>query len=239
MALSPSWIEPQALGCASCHGQPPSAPHPQIEDCSLCHAETVADDDRTIIDVLHHVDGFADVSFDSACNSCHGDENAAPPRDVSGHSASSASGVGAHQAHVLGSPTSRAVPCAECHTVPDDVLAAGHLDSPLPAELTFSGAALAFGAEPSFAAGVCANTPCHGAVFPEGNDSGGLITVPEWTRVDGTQAACGSCHGLPPPAPHPYYTEACSDCHENVAADNQSFVSPELHVDGEVTFTLP
>ena len=183
----------------------------------------------------------------SRCTSCHGDPSragdavtrSAPPRDLLGASDPSYPGVGAHQAHVHGSPTTRAVPCAECHKVPDDDHAAGHHDSPLPAELTFSGAALAFGAEPSFAAGVCANTPCHGAVFPEGNDSGGLITVPEWTRVDGTQAACGSCHGLPPPAPHPYYTEACSDCHENVAADNQSFVRPELHVDGEVTFTLP
>ena len=63
-----------------------------------------------------------------------------------------------------------------------------------------------------------------------------VVTTPEWTRVDGSQATCGSCHGLPPPAPHPYYAEACSDCHENVAADNVSFLRPDLHVDGVVTF---
>jgi predicted CxxxxCH...CXXCH cytochrome family protein len=195
-----------------------------MPDCARCHAETV-DENNTVHDPLRHVDGIVDVDFDSACTSCHGEANPAP--------------ADAHQTHLLGSAISRAVPCAECHLVPDEVLDPGHDDSAPPAELTFSGAAVAFGAQPSYAGGVCANTACHGAVFPEGNDSGGLNTVPEWARVDGSQATCGSCHGLPPPAPHPYYSEDCSSCHENVAADDQSFVRPDLHVDGVVTFTLP
>ena len=76
MALSPSWVEPEALGCSSCHGQPPPAPHPQITDCSLCHGEIVADDDETILEPLRHVDGNVDFELDMACNSCHGDTRA-------------------------------------------------------------------------------------------------------------------------------------------------------------------
>lgn len=238
-ALSPSWVEPGALGCTSCHGLPPPAPHPQLEDCSQCHADVVGADDRTIIDVTRHVDGNVDFEFDQACNACHGGDNAAPPRSLAGDEATSAPGVGAHQAHVLGSDRARAVPCADCHTFPSGVLDEGHLDSPPPAELVFSGAAVAFDATPVYENGVCANTPCHGAVFPKGNDSGGSLTVPEWTRVDGSQAACGSCHGLPPPAPHPYYTPNCGGCHENIGSDNETFLRPDLHVDGVVTFTLP
>ena len=30
-----------------------------------------------------------------------------------------------------------------------------------------------------------------------------IIAVEEIARVDGSQAACGTCHGLPPAAPHP------------------------------------
>lgn len=48
---------------------------------------------------------------------------------------------------------------------------------------------------------------CHGAV-----EKGGSATAPKWTQVDGTQVTCGSCHGLPPPAPHPEGTN-CASCH--------------------------
>ena len=82
---------------------------------------------------------------------------------------------------------------------------------------------------------------CHGAVFPDGQASGGTNTEPTWTLVDGTQASCGTCHGLPPPAPHPYLAlnPICRACHEDIAPDNKTFVRPELHVDGVVTFNVP
>jgi predicted CxxxxCH...CXXCH cytochrome family protein len=210
-----------------------------MDDCSLCHAEVVAGDDRSIVSTTLHVDGQVNIEFDSACTACHGSGNPAPPRDLDAQTATTAPGVGAHQAHIEGSARARAVPCAECHLVPDDVLDPGHLDDARPAELVFSGAAVAFGASPAYAGGACSGTPCHGAAFPDGNDSGGSQTLPSWTLVDGSQITCGSCHGLPPPAPHPYYSSDCSACHENVADDDQSFVRPELHVDGVVTFRLP
>ena len=222
---APRWNEPIELGCASCHESPPAAPHPQLADCSHCHGQVVAEDDLSMLDRNRHVDGVVDVFVDQTCTSCHGGDNPAPQ-------------LGAHQTHVLGTSRSRAVACQSCHQVPAEVLSPGHVDTPLPAEVTFTGAALAFGATPSLSNDTCSNTSCHGAVFPGGHASGGSLTAPKWSQVDGSQAACGTCHGLPPPRPHPYYSEDCGRCHKNLSADGQSFLRPELHVDGIVTFEL-
>jgi predicted CxxxxCH...CXXCH cytochrome family protein len=238
---SPSWTDSSSLGCTSCHGAPPPAPHPQMAECSLCHAQTVGADNHTIIDLAHHVDGIVEVDVPTKCTACHGGDNPAPPTDLEGNTLTSAAGVGAHQTHVRGTARSRAVPCAECHLVPKTVLDPGHLDSARPAEVTFSGAAIAFGATPTYANGTCQNTACHGAQFPNGHASGGAHTVPTWTRVNGTEAACGSCHGLPPPPPHPLgsLNPTCNACHKNIAADNRTFLRPDLHADGIVTFDVP
>lgn len=236
---SPVWNASHDIDCQSCHGAPPPAPHPQMSNCSHCHADVVGPDNTTIVDKNRHVDGIVDASFSQSCTSCHGDTNPAPPLDVEGESATSVAGVGAHQAHVIGSGRARAVKCAECHVVPDEVLAPGHVDSARPAELRFSGVAVAFGAAPVYSGGSCQMTSCHGGGFPAGHPSGGALTTPSWTIVDGSQAACGNCHALPPPAPHPLPSYPCSECHKNVAADGLSFTRPELHVDGVVTFQVP
>lgn len=237
-ADSPSWVSSEALTCTSCHGAPPPAPHPQMSDCSRCHAAVVSSDNVTIVDRARHVDGVVDVDVDPSCTSCHGAENPAPPRDTAGREATTFSGVGAHQAHLGPLANARSVACSECHAVPTGPLDPGHIDSPLPAEVAFAGAATAFGAMPVYEQGTCRETACHGGVFPDNHRSGGSNVTPTWTTVDGSQARCGGCHGLPPPRPHPYPTN-CSQCHENVASDNISFVHPELHVDGIVTFTVP
>jgi predicted CxxxxCH...CXXCH cytochrome family protein len=238
-SLSPRWNREARLGCTSCHGAPPPAPHPQMNDCSRCHGEVVGDDDVTIIDKDRHVDGRVDVALDESCRSCHGGQNAAPPRNADGESEPAARGVGAHQTHVLGTARSRAVPCGDCHLVPEEVLTPGHVDTPLPAEVALSGTALAFGEGARWAGGRCVDTSCHGAVFPGSHRSGGSLVAPSWSVVDGSQAACGTCHALPPPRPHPYFSEDCGRCHENLSLDGKSFLRPELHVDGVVTFELP
>jgi len=192
-----------------------------------------------------HVDGIVQVGGPGLCNTCHGNaDNAAPPVDTTGHAETTASGVGAHQTHLLGghgaavdgsAPTARAVPCEECHVVPERVDDAGHNDTPLPAELTYTGVASSHGAAPAYAGGSCANTYCHGAAFVNGNDSGGTLTQPAWTVVDGSQVGCGSCHGMPPPGPngtHPAVA-TCELCHTHVNADF-SFNDPALHVNGVV-----
>lgn len=238
-APSPAWNERAELDCGSCHGLPPAAPHPQLDDCSSCHGGVVADDDRTLLAADRHVDGVVDLDFDESCNTCHGDVNAAPPRDLAGNTDPEALGVGAHQVHLAGSERARAVPCSDCHLVPDDVRDPGHLDSSVPAEVVFSGAASAYGPNATYENGTCRLTSCHGGSFPEGHDSGGSLTEPVWNEVGQGQAACGTCHAIPPPPPHPNPgTFPCHMCHQNLAEDDVTFLRPELHVDGVVTLQV-
>ena len=238
---SPSWNEPQSLGCDSCHELPPPPPHPPFAECQSCHAP-VAGPELTIEQPARHVDGIVDVETRLACTACHGSgDDPAPPRDLRGNTETEAPGVGAHRVHVAGTARSLAVPCETCHLVPERLLDQGHVDTVAPAEVRLTGAAVAFGGVASYTNGRCENTSCHGGVFPEGHASGATHAAPRWTRVDGSQAACGGCHGLPPPAPHPRgdLNPTCSVCHENIEPDNRTFRRPELHVDGEVTFVLP
>jgi predicted CxxxxCH...CXXCH cytochrome family protein len=234
---SPVWNVAAELTCTTCHEAPPAAPHPQMTECSTCHAAVVDDDDHTLRNKARHIDGTVDVEIDEACNACHGDDDAAPPRDIAGNTLTSAAGVGAHQTHVLGTERSRAVACGECHVVPESVLEVGHADTERPAELLFAGVALARGALPRYENGTCSSTSCHGDVIVGYQESGGANTTPLWTRVDGSEAACGSCHAIPPPPPHPN-PYPCHTCHGNMADDDVSFVRPDLHVDGIVTMAL-
>jgi len=235
----PTWNAPQQDPCGSCHTLPPAPPHPQNDVCAQCHG-AVVDAQRDFIDVSLHVNGTVDVAL--TCHSCHGsEENNAPPVDTQGNTETTARGVGAHQTHLAGghdpaNPIARAVLCEECHVVPQAPGDAGHYDSDLPAELTFSGVAVSYDAAPAFDGTKCANTYCHGDHFVKGNDSGGSNTQPTWTKVDGTEAACGSCHSLPPPPPHPLIGNTpCSDHHSNVNPD-LTFKDPSLHINGKVDF---
>lgn len=227
------------LPCTSCHGMPPAAPHPQSALCADCHADVASEDHLSIKAPQRHVDGQVDVAVPNACDACHGgQENAAPPRDLLGNMASSSPGVGAHQAHLTASGRARPLGCAECHRVPTAVLDDGHVDSPLPAEVEFgAGPARAFLATPTYDSGSCAQTFCHGDTFIGGRPSGGTHTVPEWTETHAAAATCTSCHGMPPPAPHPQGARQCSECHQNAGPGN-TWRFPARHVDGVVTFFI-
>lgn len=235
---SPKWTDAQTLSCVGCHGAPPPAPHPQLSDCARCHAATVNADNVSIKRRELHVNGRVEVDFDAGCTACHGGANPAPPRDVAGNTSTTSPGVGAHQAHLTGSANFRAVQCGECHLEPAQVSSPGHMDSASPAEVVFSGVATAFETSPSYSGGSCQGTPCHGGSLSNGHASGGSHTAPVWTNLDGSQTACGGCHSLPPPRPHPYPTD-CSQCHKNISSDNLTFIRGDLHVDGQVTFELP
>src|SRR4051812_49394754 len=71
---------------------------------------------------------------------CHGaDTSNAPPKSISGVTATTARPVGAHQAHLVASPAwHRAVECGDCHVVPATVDAPGHIDGDGVAEVAFS-----------------------------------------------------------------------------------------------------
>ena len=83
---------------------------------------------------------------------------------------------------------------------PATVTAPGHLDGKV--QVTgYTGTdpdLMAAVKAPGWSAGTssCATSYCHGASPLLG---GGAVAAPGWTRVDGSQVFCGSCHGLPPP----------------------------------------
>jgi predicted CxxxxCH...CXXCH cytochrome family protein len=206
-----------------------------------------------------HVNGFVNLTFadmSTNCSACHGDAvrvvpdgtpaetavalRAAPPLDTSGSDLTSDPGVGAHQAHLLPGPGAIAAPiaCSECHVVPQDLTHVGPLASS-PAKLTWGPIAKAKGATPGFdpVSVTCANY-CHGQTL----GAGGSNVAPIWTKVDGTQASCGTCHASPPGDPsHLLHASpdlvglACSHCHP--AGYTASSVGPTvvpIHVNGVV-----
>lgn len=196
----PSWDGGAAHGaCGSCHGAPP-ATHAD-DRCDVCHPPSAA----------VHLDGVTTIGAGSGCSGCHGDASSpAPPRDLSGATATTAPGVGAHRAHLDGPQRLRGpVPCRECHRVPATIDAPGHIDSPAPAEVT---AALGW----DRGSGTCQTAWCHGPGRPH------------WT-VRG-EVGCGACHGIPPlSAPHTpgMPLSSCATCHPRSvdALGNILFVS--------------
>jgi predicted CxxxxCH...CXXCH cytochrome family protein len=215
---SPPWTQSGPLGCTGCHGAPPTYPHPQRTDCALCHPMG----DRSL-----HVDGKVEVSVPTTCDACHGSAtNPAPPRDLDGGTDRSRPGVGAHQTHVVGRGFARPVPCGECHVVPQTVLSPGHLDGVV--QVTFSGAAVANLAAPTYSGGSCSNTACHDpSIWRGGTSAGGTDPAPQWATSDGGPTTnCWSCHGYPPPPPHVMRTD-CQVCHP---------FRVDHHVDGVVDF---
>jgi predicted CxxxxCH...CXXCH cytochrome family protein len=229
---TPSWtlVDGSQAACGTCHGSPPPAPHAANPDCDACHPDTVLGDNSIDLAGGLHINGV--VEANSACDSCHGSPaSPAPPVDLAGGSATTRVGVGAHRTHLLGGNLTGPMPCSTCHVVPAAVGDPGHLD-PAPAELTFNALAGADGANPTWDPGTatCAHVYCHGATL----NAGGTNHVPLWTRVDETEAACGTCHGEPPPAPHPAGAD-CNACHpQTVLADGRIDVPGGRHINGVV-----
>jgi len=165
------------------------------------------------------------------CNHCHGsEENPAPPRSTKGETATTDITVGAHQTHLHDSEVRQAMWCQECHLVPTTITEPTHRDGS-PAELTFGILSTTNGAEASWDREneTCSDVYCHGATL-----AGGANTEPVWTQVDGSQAFCGSCHGIPPLVPHPPNYE-CVKCHPDTMDDEGGIdLAAETHINGTV-----
>lgn len=228
--VDPTWtvVDGSQTGCGSCHGLPPSAPHPDSDRCMLCHSPT-AGPDQTIANRATHIDGIVQAS-DGTCTDCHGGgDNPAPPMDTMMQSDPALPSIGAHRSH-LESATgiSRPVACTECHVVPVETDDPGHIDTGLPAELTWGPLAAHDGVAPTFdrTTATCSNTYCHGATLPDG-----VLTEPRWNVLDGSQAACGTCHGNPPAGSHPN-DDRCELCHLPTAGPAMTIASAATHIDG-------
>jgi predicted CxxxxCH...CXXCH cytochrome family protein len=220
----PVWTEVGTgqAACGTCHGSPPPAPHPANPLCNGCHPETVDPDGDIYLLLGRHVDGTVQVAG-LTCRSCHGSSaNPAPPVATTGESETTSIRVGAHQAHVTDGEIRAALGCDECHLLPTAVVHSNDAVDlpwgPLAGSVTWDRGA------------ATCSTYCHGATLA----AGGTNTLPVWTEVGTGQTACGTCHGNPPPAPHPAAT-ACAGCHpDTVAADGTIRVALGRHVNGRL-----
>ena len=219
---TPQWtkVDGTQASCGSCHGVPPPAPHPQNPNCSSCHPGTVNPDGSLNASGGLHINGVVDVTGVS-CTSCHGSgTDPSPPLGTHGETATTDRAGGAHRSHLRAGPFSRALACGECHVVP---ASSSHSNGRV--DLTFGPIATAGGAAPGWTGTSCSATFCHGN-FNGGNAG----NAPQWTKVDGTQAACGTCHGVPP-SNHSWDSTNCGSCHSGYTA---TAVNLDLHVNGRI-----
>ncbi len=186
-----------------------------------------------------------------ACNTCHGDFNdptkIAPPRALNGSTDTNYPGVGAHVSHLYDNQLGSLIRCSTCHKVPSSVYAEGHLGNDGNAEITFGKLSIQGGANPSFnfTNYTCSNSYCHGNftfyrdstasinqfVYTGATITGNNATV-IWNKVDGTQAECGSCHGLPPTGHLSFKLTDCYSCHVGVIDENGNIIDKNKHING-------
>lgn len=167
------------------------------------------------------------------CSACHGvPGNPAPPLAVNGATSTTDIGVGAHQIHLYGSEIAGPIACSECHPLPTDYLTHPDIAGGY-ASVTFGSRSTTNGAGPVWdrSTASCRNTYCHGATLSGAQTR----AAPIWTRVDGSQRRCSSCHGFPPTGTHPA-TGPCDSCHGAVAGTAGSIKVPARHVDGVIDF---
>lgn len=213
--------------CGSCHKSNYSGGIAS-PSCLTCHTET---------------------NGPEACNTCHGSlsdpSKFAPPRALNGSIETTYPGVGAHISHLYSNNLGSDISCSTCHKFPQSLYADGHLGSDGKAEILFGQLAIQGSVNPnySFANNTCSDTYCHGK-FTFYKDSsnfafaytastmvGNNVSV-KWNQVDGTQAACGTCHGLPPTGHVAAALTTCINCHPGVVDNQGNIINRTKHING-------
>lgn len=193
--------------CKKCHGDDLAGGKARVS-CQTCHGKQVL-----------------------TCSTCHGsDDTGAPPRSLSGATATTAMGVGAHQSHLTDGPLHTAYKCEVCHTPVTEAEQDGHYRVNGAMDDNVAEVKLAAG-NWDRAAGTCTTT-CHA---PGMNDTAATNKTPHWTKVGEGEAACGTCHGAPPSSHSPGAN--CGVCHPDALADGG--VSAAQHADGVVQLGRP
>ena len=64
--------------CATCHGNPPAAPHPEATECYSCHSKTVKEDGTIDAEGGFHQNGTVESETGGSCDTCHGNPPDAP-----------------------------------------------------------------------------------------------------------------------------------------------------------------
>lgn len=219
-----------------------SGPHPDGYAAPDKHGNAFNDFGLATCNECHGADlkgGTSGVSCDkchaevfTSCTFCHGgvdNDTGAPPADLAGYSDTILDSIGAHTSHLeMGTDWHGPVVCSDCHKVPSSILDDGHADGGH-GDLTFGALATTGELEPDFEGGYCSSVYCHGATL-----AGGQAVDPLWSQVDGSLKTCTSCHGMPPPLPHPQ-SDKCDACHAEVINADGTFTAPEKHIDGEIS----
>lgn len=229
-----------------------------LSQCRTCHGETYSGGTAGVSCLRCHTRPTGPEN----CVTCHGSANAAPPKDTYGNVSRSAFGVGAHQAHLLGTALANPVLCSTCHVVPGSYSSPGHITTSgravvqflealanivtnEPGTRNYDSARAPFVPSPHYdtTSHSCGSTYCHGD-FKNGNPS----CMPVWNDTTGAQAACGTCHGdvtrptlleraLPKTAAgggtHPDKT-TCSNCHGDVVDAAGNIINPSKHINGKL-----
>ncbi|MFN0158404.1 MAG: CxxxxCH/CxxCH domain c-type cytochrome [Bacteroidota bacterium] len=246
------WINPLA---PSFHGNTIRVNNWDMRSCQTCHGVSYSGGTAGSSCLECHTNSAGPEN----CATCHGSSNPAPPRDLTGMVSPSSRGVGAHQIHLTGGALATDIPCSECHVVPTSTYGSpAHLDNSAGAELTFQGpqGTIVTGGgtrvpHPSYDASTlkCNNTFCHGDFVARRADADsvdrfaytdtvivGAQFSPLWTGGS-AEAACGTCHGLPPIG-HvgPVTVQQCgnSGCHPGIVNANGLISDKTKHMNGRI-----
>ena len=187
-----------------------------------------------------------------ACNTCHGNFSnpalIAPPVDRNRKIDVMLASVGAHSTHLLITKISSLVKCSDCHVVPTALNSPGHIDNSPKAEVImttkYSDFQIGNGTYDA-STNKCSNTYCHGNFsFPKSASQWSFAYTadkmegenfqPTWNKVDGTQAACGTCHGLPPRGHMEADLRGCADCHTGVVDKYGNIIDKTKHMNGKI-----
>jgi predicted CxxxxCH...CXXCH cytochrome family protein len=181
-----------------------------LSSCTQCHGTDFAGGKSGVACTTCHEGGL------TSCTGCHGQ----PPS------------TGAHLAHVSG-VLSKAFDCAECHTKPAVYTDVGHLHSG-PGTVHF-GTLASKDATPTYdpSTQTCSAVYCHGGAF---TDSAATQRTPTWSG-GADQAACGTCHGLPPSG-HQNTGDQCVNCHSGVVDAQRHIRDVARHVNGTKDFGI-
>lgn len=242
------------------HGQFIRETNWDLSLCSQCHATDYAGSLTSPTCLTCH----DDEGGPEACNTCHGNFSdptmIAPPQGTNDETSTTDYAVGAHQVHLNGVQIAQNVACNECHVVPQEFDSPRHIDETPRAELMLVRFANAGPGDPqyNYTEFTCQNTYCHGNFeFPASESPYGFAYTedrmygnnfsPIWNKVDGTQAACGTCHGeidasgqLVTALPNGHYgrddfdINDCFNCHGSVVNQAGEIINNELHIDGKI-----
>lgn len=247
------------------HGKAVQVAGWEMRDCRQCHGGTYSGGNAiSCVSSGCHVDATGNAKSPESCNTCHGSFSAsvndtmswAPPRSTASDTSTTAHGVGAHQTHLVGTGehSSTPVPCVGCHTIPSGVYASGHISAQGTAQVVITAALATLPSggitpSPSYNAQTmqCSNSYCHGNWRLRKSNSKNPDTYtdsvilganfsPRWTGGD-SEAACGTCHGLPPTGHFNYGSSiaVCTSCHYlNGSTRGKPQLDKYIHINGKI-----